>query len=90
LFAYYKNFPFHSVDCPYASESMRRNIKDAMALLEEKNPSVKFNLLNFMNHVFPKKALDLQEFNGFKICKNCKEPTSSDVCKFCELMEKLT
>ena len=90
LYAYYKNLPIHSLECPYASESMRRNIKKVMNILEEKNPSVKFNLLKFHDQVFAKTKTDFQEFKNFKTCIKCNEPTSSDICKFCELMEKIS
>ncbi|NVM03374.1 MAG: TIGR00269 family protein [Candidatus Helarchaeota archaeon] len=90
LYAYYKNLPIHSVECPYASESMRRNIKTVMSILEQKNPSVKFNLLKFYDRVFPKNQTDFQKFDNFKACSKCNEPTSSEICKFCELMENIS
>ncbi len=90
LYAYYKELPIHSVECPYAFDSMRRNIKTVVSILEEKNPSVKFNLLNFADRVFHKEKKESQRFKDFKRCSKCGEPTSSDLCKFCELMEKLS
>ncbi|MFX0134325.1 MAG: TIGR00269 family protein [Candidatus Hodarchaeota archaeon] len=90
LYAYYKNLPIHSVECPYASESLRRNIKTVMGVLEQKNPSVRFNLLKFYDQIFPKNKTDFQKFDNFKACIKCNEPTSSEICKFCELMEKIS
>jgi len=90
LYAFYKELPFHSVECPYAFESLRRNIKTVMSILEEKNPTVKFNLLKFAAQAFPKEKKEIQKFEDFKQCKKCKEPTSSNLCKFCELMERLS
>jgi uncharacterized protein (TIGR00269 family) len=90
LYAYYKNLPIHSIECPYASESMRRNIKTVMSILEQKNPSVKFNLLKFYDQIFMKNQADFKKFDSFKACIKCNEPTSSEICKFCELMEKIS
>lgn len=89
LYAYFRNLTVHSTECPYSYESMRRNIKNAINILEEKNPSVKFSLLKFQSHLFQKANEDLQESKDFKTCAKCSDPTSSDVCKFCQLMEKV-
>jgi len=90
LYAYYKNLPIQSKECPYAHTSLRHNVRSALNLLEEKTPNVKFNLLKDL-----KILSDLYEDSSLAPksqiveCVICGEPSSSETCKACELIKLL-
>ncbi len=89
LYLYYQNLPFHSVECPYTPQALRRQIQTILNDLEAKNPNIKFSLLRFFDKLHP----ILQEHppitKTFKSCSRCGEVTNTSICKYCVLIDQL-
>lgn len=78
----------HLAECPYAYTSFRSHLKNYLNHLEEKHPGTKMNLLKSFQKSFqfeksPQRGIALQE------CLRCGEPSSSLLCKACEIREEI-
>ena len=86
MWAVINDIDIHLDECPYSHLSLRAKIKEFLNVSEDTYPGVKVNVmesfkqfLNFENDI----NTSLNE------CDICGEPTSSNVCKACELKELL-
>ncbi len=75
--------------CPYSSYAFRSFVRDEVERLEKEYPGSMFRILNS----FLSMQKMFRENNESEIrmnyCSRCKEPSGSEVCKFCELIERL-
>jgi len=88
LYAMLKGYEYHDLECPYAPEALRNDYRSILAQLEDKYPGTRHSILRSYDGLRP-----LLE-NGYapaslKTC-SCGEPTTSDKCKACELLESLS
>ena len=78
------NINIHLDECPYSHLSLRAKIKEFLNVSEDKYPGVKTNVMNSFIVM-----LDFE--NDFEAhlneCEVCGEPTSSNICKACELKD---
>lgn len=78
------NINIHLDQCPYSYLSLRAKIKGFLNDAEDKTPGVKNNIMNSFL-----KILDFETniSTNLNQCEKCGEPTSSSICKACELLE---
>jgi uncharacterized protein (TIGR00269 family) len=86
--------PFYNKKkCPYAIDSVRLTIRKILSELEEKYPGTKYQVISFSEKIRKAalKGLGYKEAKNIEInmCKKCKEPTSREICKACELLERI-
>ncbi|KXB07014.1 hypothetical protein AKJ51_02245 [candidate division MSBL1 archaeon SCGC-AAA382A20] len=84
------NLELHQTECPYVEESLRFDVRDFLNRMEEKCPSTKYTALRAFDKILP--ALREEFETGetpVKECEKCGELTSRDVCKACELLQKV-
>ena len=88
LYAYLKRIEFQSVPCPYAPTALRSDIRIMLNRMEEKHAGTKYALLRSMDRIRP--ALEaLAEKVKLRECKKCGEPTVGEICKPCQMLQKL-
>ncbi len=87
MWAVLNDIDIHLDECPYSHLSLRAKIKEFLNVSEDEYPGVKSNvmesfqrILNFENDI----STSLNE------CEVCGEPTSSRICKACELKELIS
>ena len=87
MWAVLNDIDIHLAECPYSYLSLRAKIKEFLNVNEDKFPGIKNNvmesfkkILNFENNI----SANLNE------CCECGEPTSSDICKACELKKLIS
>jgi len=87
MWAVLNNINIHLDECPYSHLSLRAKIKEFLNVNEDKYPGIKNNvmvsfqkILNFENDI----TTNLNE------CEVCGEPTSSNICKACELKKLIS
>jgi uncharacterized protein (TIGR00269 family) len=92
-YAVVKGFKSVFVECPYVIEGFRPAVRDFINSLESKYPGTKFKILQ---HYLKTSKLVSDDFNSdgsekkkVNTCRICGKPTSSDICKFCSLKQKL-
>ena len=91
LYALLKGFKFTLGQCPYLEEGFRHVIRSQINDLESKYPGTKFKLFNsyiLIREILNKSFKEKPESKISK-CKSCGEPTSTDLCKKCELLSSL-
>lgn len=86
MWAVLNDIDIHLDECPYSYLSLRAKIKEFLNNSEDAHPGVKQNVLESF-----KKILDFDSdiSTNLNECVRCGEPTSSDICKACELKEQL-
>jgi len=88
LFAYIKKIKFQSMPCPYAPEALRNDVRLFLNRMEEKHAGIKYTVFKAAERIRPA----LQKAAGVEIlreCRLCGEPTVRDICKACEMLQKL-
>jgi len=87
LYALLRGLNVHLAVCPYAG-GIHIEIRDFLNDLEEKHPNSKFMTLRMFDRLKPRIAQGMPEFE-MRRCELCGEPTSTKVCKTCELLRQL-
>ncbi len=87
IYAYYHGIPLMELECPFVYSNPRYELKFTLARWERDNPNIKHSLVSFGDSL----AKLLRE-RTVKIplnrCRYCGEPTSSDVCRVCDLISR--
>ena len=85
IWAVLNEINIHLDECPYSHISLRAKIKDFLNRAESDRPGTKKAIMDSFI-----KSLDIkQPFALLNECEKCGEPTSSDVCKACEMKETI-
>ncbi|MBR4446821.1 TIGR00269 family protein, partial [Methanobrevibacter sp.] len=84
MWAVINNIDIHLDECPYSHLSLRAKIKEFLNVSEDQYPGIKNNVMESF-----KQILTFENDINTKLneCEVCGEPTSSNVCKACELKE---
>jgi len=85
LYAYLSQIKFQSMPCPYASSSLRNDMRNMINSIEEKHPGVKYTIYRTKEKMI--KALN-GHLNNYelKICEICNAPASTNICEVCKLL----
>jgi len=88
LYAHLKKIQFQGIPCPYAQTALRNDIRNMLNKMEQKHAGTKFMILRSMERIRPAlEAIGAEE--KLQDCKLCGEPTIGEVCKPCQMLEKL-
>ncbi|VVB58263.1 tRNA 2-thiocytidine biosynthesis protein TtcA [Candidatus Anstonella stagnisolia] len=88
LYAILKDIPIKFQECPYAYTAMRQLVRVQLNEMEEKYPGTKFRILNSFLAI-KENVKPTATRATLRYCKKCGEPTSTDICVCCRLVEKL-
>ncbi|MBI3412453.1 MAG: TIGR00269 family protein [Candidatus Aenigmarchaeota archaeon] len=77
-------------ECPYVS-GIRFEVRDFLNDVESKHSGTKFSFLRTFDAMLPvlRESASKSGLSEITECENCGEPCSGDVCKACELLDKL-
>lgn len=67
--------------------SLRAKIKEFLNVNENKYPGIKNNIMNSFQKILD---FDSNISTNLKQCRRCGEPTSSDICKACEILDLIS
>jgi len=87
LYALLKNIDVHLAVCPYTG-GIHTEIRDFLNDFEVKHPNTKFMIVRMFDRMKPHLTGAMPEFE-MRRCNFCGEPTSTSVCKACELLVQL-
>jgi uncharacterized protein (TIGR00269 family) len=81
-----KGFPHRIWECPYLESAFRNTIRNLLNSYEAQSPGTKARIVSaYDKHV---KSLKEENLNvGF--CERCGEPSSSNICRACMVLEEL-
>jgi uncharacterized protein (TIGR00269 family) len=86
MWAVINDIDVHLAECPYSYLSLRAKIKEFLNVSEDRHPGVKNNVMESFKQILTFENDVPARLNE---CEVCGEPTSSNVCKACELKEFL-
>lgn len=91
LWAVMNGVDVHLAECPYAYQSLRSRLKDYLNRLEEDRPGTKLNILQFFQKSLIQDKEQIKHVRQLKLyeCCLCGEPSSSETCKACEMLEEI-
>ncbi|MBI1971734.1 MAG: TIGR00269 family protein [Candidatus Aenigmarchaeota archaeon] len=75
-------------ECPYVS-GIRFEVRDFLNEVEAKHAGTKFSFLRTFDAMLPVLRASVENAPEITECENCGEPCSGEVCKVCELLDKL-
>jgi uncharacterized protein (TIGR00269 family) len=87
LYALLKDIKVHLAVCPHTG-GIHTEIRDFLNDFEVKHPNTKFMIVRMFDRMKPHLAGAMPEFE-MQRCNSCGEPTSTSVCKACELLVQL-
>ena len=88
LYAHLKKIEFQSTPCPYARTALRNDIRTMLNRMEEKHAGVKFTVFKSVERIRPALEAMVEEAR-MKDCKICGEPTVGEICKPCQMLQRL-
>lgn len=77
-------------ECPYVS-GIRFEVRDFLNDVESRHSGTKFSFLRTFDAMLPilRESAEKSGLTEITECENCGEPCSGEVCKVCELLDKL-
>ena len=84
-YALINNIPYFDGECPNSFNNQRRDVQTLVNDMENKYPGTKNNIIKFYGRIKP----NLTEEGLLTHCIRCGEPASQDICKACELQERI-
>lgn len=87
-YAFLKKFPVKFTECPNTSLSFRNGVRDLLNDFESKYPGTKHALINSFLELLPV-MIKAHKGKSARSCINCGEPSSSDVCNACKMIESV-
>lgn len=86
MWAELNDIDIHLEECPYSKLSLRAKIKGFLNDAEDQNPGVKNNIMKSFQKIL---TFDNDINTHLNECEICGEPTSSLICKSCEIKKEL-
>lgn len=86
-YAFLRKFPIKYKECKYAETAFRNEVSNLLNKFELEHPGTKHAIVNSFLQILP--SLKERYGNKIKTCDNCREPTSSNTCKVCQLMKEI-
>lgn len=81
------NFPVKYKRCPCAVDAYRNYIRNMLDDLEKNYPDLKTNIVKYLLKNLKHLQSKFQTAEYLKTCKFCKEPSRSEICRTCQLLE---
>ncbi|MBI5391432.1 TIGR00269 family protein [Candidatus Woesearchaeota archaeon] len=87
-YAFLRGFMDTYIECPYASDSYRAQVRDMLYEFEAKFPGTKKNIIQSFLEVLP--VLKSKYKAEMRYCQTCGEPSQNEQCKACQFIQILT
>lgn len=88
LYAHLTGVRFQTIPCPYATTALRNDIRTMLNRLEERHVGTKFTIYRSVERL---RDLLRRSESSFTLqrCRSCGEPTPSDICEACRLLQEI-
>src|SRR5467141_543727 len=88
LYALLSGIEFHDATCPYAERAQRGRFRDIVHRLEEESPGTRPAIVSAYDRMRPLLQAKVPPAALYE-CARCGEPTVNEICKACELRERI-
>ena len=82
-------FPVQYKPCPCISEAFRKDVRDALARLENRVVEIKQNIVMSFLETQPLLQKKFKSNEKIKYCSQCSEPSRDEICYACRLLGML-
>ena len=89
LYIKLKKFKIFKGRCPYAHLSYRDDVRALVDEFESKHAGTKNSIVNSFLEILPLLKKHYKSSKEINLCSNCGEPCIGDVCKACEVLDRL-
>jgi len=91
LWAELHGIGIHHMQCPYANEALRQEVRRMLNSLEEKYPGTKFRIFSSFLSIKPA-LVEIAKKGGLEIptCPSCGDASSGGKCAACKLLDGIT
>ncbi len=89
LFALLKDFKVNFSECPNIQHSFRAVVRDSLNKLENERAGAKNGIVNSFLEILPNLKEKYKSEKEFNYCDKCGDPSSSNICNSCKLIEEL-
>jgi len=89
LYAKLKKLPLSLGSCVMRGETFRITIRNFLKKLEKQHPEVKYAIVNSFLEILPLLKDKYAAEAVLKKCKKCKEASSKELCKRCQILDML-
>ncbi|MFQ6128126.1 MAG: TIGR00269 family protein [Thermoplasmata archaeon] len=88
LYALLRGIEIYEMECPHSGRAQRGRFREVIDILESESPGTRHSILSAYDSLAP---LLLQKYPPGELneCKACGEPTGKEVCRACEMLERL-
>ena len=87
MWAILNDIDIHLDECPYSHLSLRAKIKEFLNVNEDRYPGIKNNVMESFQKIL---TFENDISTSLNECEVCGEPTSSNICKACELKKLIS
>ncbi|TLZ81133.1 MAG: TIGR00269 family protein [Methanobacteriota archaeon] len=88
LYAVLRGIEFHDATCPYAERAQRGRFREILHRLEEESPGTRHAIVSGYDQMRPLLQARYPPA-PLNACARCGEPTVNEVCKACELRDRI-
>lgn len=88
FYSYLKGIEFQCINCPYAQDALRNDIRDMLGRMEHKHSGTLFTVFKSIEKLQPALENYLEQ-PVLTECKICGEPTVEDICRPCEMLQDI-
>lgn len=81
-----KGFPHDIWECPYMKTAFRDIVRNLLNNYEKDNPGTKINIVSAYDSFVKNIKKPEPKIN---LCKKCKEPSSLEICRACQILGKI-
>jgi uncharacterized protein (TIGR00269 family) len=87
-FSHYLKIPYHDIPCPYAEDAYRNDVRAFLNEMEYRRPGTLLAVLRSSEAMVSAFRNNPSEWQ-FYSCEKCDNPSSTRICKVCELLERI-
>src|SRR3989344_737542 len=88
-YAYLKKLTSQFSECPNITGSLRDNVRNLLNGFEELYPGTKHSIINSFLETLPLLKKHYATKKKIQECQYCQEPCSGEICKTCQLLERI-
>ena len=87
-YSHYLSLPYHDIPCPYADDAYRNDVRAFLNDMEYRRPGTLLAILR-SSEAIVSAFRDLRQDWQLMSCEKCGNPSSTRVCKACEMLETI-
>ena len=85
MYCYLNELEYQEIQCPYAVEAYRGDVREFIIKTQEKQPMLAYNILRGQDKLISMIANSQEPMKTPKGCKSCGDATTGELCKACWL-----